>query len=59
MLAIIQARTNSKRFPKKALYKIKSIPLIIRVIRRVLKSKLVSKVIVSTSKINQMIYLLI
>ncbi len=50
MLVIIQARTNSKRFPKKALYKIKSVPLIIRVIRRVLKSKLVSRVIVSTSK---------
>jgi spore coat polysaccharide biosynthesis protein SpsF (cytidylyltransferase family) len=50
MLAIIQARTNSKRFPKKALYKINSIPLIIRVLDNVSKSKLVTKAIIATSK---------
>ncbi len=50
MLAIIQARTNSKRFPKKALFEVKSIPLIIRVVKNVSKSELISKVIIATSK---------
>lgn len=50
MLAIIQARTSSKRFPKKVLYQINSIPIIIRVLNNVLKSKLISKVIVATSR---------
>ena len=50
MLAIIQARTSSKRFPKKALYEVNSIPIIIRVLNNVSKSKLVTKVIIATSK---------
>ncbi len=50
MLAIIQARTSSKRFPKKVLYKINSKPLIIRVVNNALKSNLVSNLIVATSK---------
>lgn len=50
MLAIIQARTSSKRFPKKVLYKINSKPLIIWVVDNVLKSKLISNLIIATSK---------
>tara|TARA_B100000161_G_C33455235_1_gene370929 strand:- start:95 stop:715 length:621 start_codon:yes stop_codon:yes gene_type:complete len=50
MLAIIQARTSSKRFPKKVLYKINSKPLIIRVVNNALKSNLLSNLIVATSK---------
>jgi spore coat polysaccharide biosynthesis protein SpsF len=50
MLVIIQARTSSKRFPKKVLYKINFIPLIIRVVNNVLKSNLVSNLIIATSK---------
>jgi len=50
MLAIIQARTSSKRFPKKVLYKINSKPLIIWVVNNVLKSKLISNLIIATSK---------
>tara|TARA_B100000579_G_scaffold438030_1_gene471105 strand:- start:14594 stop:15217 length:624 start_codon:yes stop_codon:yes gene_type:complete len=49
MLVIIQARSSSKRFPKKILYKIKSIPIIIHVINNVIKSRFVSKVVVATS----------
>lgn len=50
MLVIIQARTSSKRFPKKVLYKINFIPLIIRVVNNILKSNLVSNLIIATSK---------
>ncbi len=50
MLAIIQARTSSKRFPKKVLHKIKSKPLIIRVVDNVLKSNLISNLIIATSR---------
>ena len=50
MLAIIQARSDSKRFPKKVLKKVYGNPLIYHVITRVLKSKKISKVIVATSK---------
>ena len=50
MLAIIQARTSSKRFPKKVLHKINSKPLIIWVVDHVLKSKLISNLIIATSK---------
>ena len=50
MLAIIQARTNSKRFPKKVLHLIKGRPLIQHVIERVKKSKRVTDIIVATSK---------
>lgn len=52
MLAIIQARTSSKRFPNKVLYEINSKPIIIRVIDNVLKSRFISKVIIATSKEN-------
>ena len=50
MIAIIQARTNSKRFPKKVLHLIKGRPLIQHVIERVKKSKTVTDIIVATSK---------
>lgn len=50
MLAIIQARTNSRRFPKKILHLIKGRPLIQHVIERVKKSKSVKDIIVATSK---------
>ena len=50
MLAIIQARTNSKRFPKKVLHLIKGRPLIQHVVERVKKSKGVTDIIVATSK---------
>ena len=50
MLAIIQARSNSKRFKNKVLKLINNIPLIVHVKNRVAKSKLVKKVIVSTSR---------
>ena len=49
MLAIIQARTNSKRFNKKVLYKIYNKPIIAHVLSRVKKSKKISKIIVATS----------
>lgn len=50
MLAIIQCRTSSKRFPGKALFKIKSIPLILRVYTQVKKSRLIKDILVATSK---------
>lgn len=50
MLVIIQARTNSKRFPGKILYLVKGKPLIHYVITQVKKAKLIDKVIIATSK---------
>ncbi len=50
MLAIIQARSNSKRFKKKVLYPIQKKPLIEYVYKRVSKSNKIKKIIVSTSK---------
>ena len=50
LLAIIQARCNSKRFPNKVLKDVYGNPLIFHVITRVLKSKKIKKIIVATSK---------
>lgn len=50
MLAIIQARSNSKRFNKKILFSIKGRPIIDHVFLRVKKSKNISKIVVATSK---------
>ena len=50
MLAIIQARCSSKRFPNKILKKIYGKPLIGHLINRLKKSKKISKIIVATSK---------
>ena len=49
MLIIIQSRLNSKRFPGKALYKIKGIPLILRVYKQICKSKFRNKIVVAIS----------
>ena len=50
MLAIIQARMNSKRLPGKSLMKLNGIPILERVITRVRMSKNISKLIIATSK---------
>lgn len=50
MLAIIQARSNSKRLKKKVLKLIFGKPLIFHVIQRIKKAKKVKKIIVATSK---------
>ena len=49
MLAVIQARTSSRRFPNKILKKIYGKPLIYHVILKLSKSKKISKIIVATS----------
>lgn len=49
MLAIIQARSDSRRFPKKVLYKINSKPLILHVIDSIKKSGKVKKILIATS----------
>ncbi len=49
MLIIIQARTNSQRFPKKVLYKLENKPIIIHVLDRLKKSKFKNNLIVATS----------
>ncbi len=49
MLAIIQARTSSKRFKNKVLYPIYGIPLIQHVVNKVKKSKKISNIVVATS----------
>ena len=49
MLAVIQARCSSKRFPNKILKKVYGKPLIHHVILKLLKSKNISKIIVATS----------
>ncbi len=50
MLLIIQARSNSKRFPNKILYNIKSKPIILRVVSNISKSKMITNVVVATSR---------
>lgn len=50
MLAIIQARTSSKRFKNKILFPINDIPLIKHVVNQVKKSKKITRIIVATSK---------
>ena len=49
MLILIQSRLNSRRFPGKALYTIKKVPLILRVYRQVRKSKFSNKIVVAIS----------
>ena len=49
MLVIIQARTSSKRFKNKVLFKIYGKPLILHVVDKINKSRKV-KIIISTSK---------
>ena len=50
MLAVIQARCNSKRFKNKILFLINNLPLIIHVYLRVKKSTFIKKVVIATSK---------
>ena len=50
MLAIIQARTSSKRFNNKVLFPINGIPLIKHVVNQAKKSKKITTIIVATSK---------
>lgn len=50
MIVIIQARSNSKRFNSKVLYKIYNKPIIWHVVSKIKKSKNVKKIIVATSK---------
>jgi len=49
LLAIIQARTSSRRFKNKVLHPIYGIPLIQHVVNKVKKSKKISNIIVATS----------
>lgn len=49
MLVIIQARTDSKRFPKKVLFNFKNNPIIFHVINRLKKSVYNNAIVVSTS----------
>ncbi len=53
MHCIIQARTNSRRLPKKVMMKINNKSLIEHVASRVKKSKSISKIIVATSNSNK------
>ena len=48
-LAIVQARTNSKRFPNKVLKKINGIPLILILLKRLSLSKKISKIVIATT----------
>ena len=49
MLAIIQARTSSRRFKNKVLHPIYGIPLIQHVVNKVKRSKKISNIVVATS----------
>ena len=50
LIVIIQARSNSKRFNNKVLYKIYNKPIIWHIISKIKKSKYVKKIIVATSQ---------
>jgi len=50
VLAIIQARANSKRFKNKVFFPINRLPLIAHVYLRVKKSRYIKKIIIATSK---------
>jgi spore coat polysaccharide biosynthesis protein SpsF len=50
MLVIVQARSSSRRFPRKILHRIYGKTLIEHVILKINKSKNVSNIVVATSK---------
>ena len=50
MIAIIQARTNSRRFPNKVIKKIKDITILEQVINQVNQAFKTKDIIVATSK---------
>jgi spore coat polysaccharide biosynthesis protein SpsF len=61
LIALIQARLNSKRFKKKALHLIKNKELILHVVEAVKKSKNISEIIITTSNLrsdDKLVYLL-
>ena len=47
--AIIQARVNSNRFPRKILRNLSGKPLIMHVVNAALKSRFIDRVVVATS----------
>ncbi len=49
MLILVQARTSSKRFPRKILHEIQGKPLILHVIEKLKKSNFKNEIVVSTS----------
>ena len=49
MLIIIQARSNSKRFPNKVMFKINKKPIIMHVIENLKRSKFTNQILVATS----------
>ena len=51
-VAIIQARTSSKRLPNKVMKKINNQPLISYVYNRVKRSKKITKIIIACSKLR-------
>ena len=48
IIAIIQCRLNSRRLPNKAILKLNKVPVIIRMLNRVKKSKLINEIWVAT-----------
>ena len=48
IIAIIQCRLNSRRLPNKAILKLNKVPVIIRMLNRVKKSKLIDEIWVAT-----------
>lgn len=50
MIAIVQARMNSKRLPGKVLRSINGKPMLLRVVENLRKSLLIKKIIIATSK---------
>ena len=53
IIACLQVRLKSKRFPKKAMANVKNKPLFLHVVERISSSKKVDKLIVCTSKNKQ------
>ena len=50
ILAVVQARTSSKRFPNKILKKINNLAIIEIIIERLKRSKKISQIVVATTK---------
>ena len=53
MIAFIQARAESERFPNKIFYKINNLPIIEILIKRLKKSKYLKKIVILTYKSDQ------
>ena len=50
IVAVVQARTSSKRFPNKILKKINNLAIIEIIIERLKRSKKISQIVVATTK---------